>query len=83
MYKKFWNEEMETLSTTHQRKLEEMELKKQLEYVYSNSSFYQRKFSEAGISPKKITGTIWQQKKRRSLGCIAQQAALERPFILP
>ena len=54
MYKKFWNEEMETLSTTRQRKLEEMELEKQIEYVYAKSPFYQRKFSEAGISPKKI-----------------------------
>jgi len=54
MYKKFWNEEMETLSASRQQKLEETELKKQIEYVYANSPFYQRKFSEAGISPKKI-----------------------------
>jgi phenylacetate-CoA ligase len=54
MYKKFWNEETETLSASRQQKLEEMELKKQIEYVYGNSPFYQRKFMEAGVSSKKI-----------------------------
>lgn len=54
MYKKFWNEEMETLSSTRQRKLEEIELRKQIEYITNNSPFYQKKFSEAGISLSKI-----------------------------
>ena len=48
----FYNERMETLDQEKLRSLQENKLKKQLKYVWKNSPFYQKKFKEAGISPK-------------------------------
>lgn len=48
--KKYWNEEMETISEEKLRPLHEEKFKKQLAYTYENSQFYQRKFKEAGIT---------------------------------
>ncbi len=48
----FYNERMEALGQEELRSLQENKLKKQLKYVWKNSPFYQKKFKEAGISPK-------------------------------
>ncbi|MCP4723368.1 MAG: phenylacetate--CoA ligase [Desulfobacteraceae bacterium] len=50
--KKFWNPEMETISSDELAALETRALKKQLAYVYEKSPFYREKFDQAGIGPK-------------------------------
>ena len=49
MSKKYWNEEMETLSPERFHDVQEKALLKQLKYVYANSVFYQEKFKKAGV----------------------------------
>ncbi len=49
--KKFWNPEMETISSDELVALETRALKKQLEYVYEKSPFYREKFDLAGLGP--------------------------------
>ena len=41
--KKFWNEEMETLSPEGFRRVQEESLMKELDHVWENSLFYQEK----------------------------------------
>jgi phenylacetate-CoA ligase len=48
----YYNEEMETMSPEKLKSLQEKKLKKQLQYVWKNSSFYQKKFRQAGFSPR-------------------------------
>ena len=48
-YPEFWNEEMETLSPEKFHEVQEKALLKQLAYVWENSTFYQKKFGDAGI----------------------------------
>jgi phenylacetate-CoA ligase len=43
---------METMDPEKLRSLQERKLKKQLNYVWKNSPFYQKKFKASGISPK-------------------------------
>ncbi|MFP4037894.1 MAG: phenylacetate--CoA ligase family protein [Desulfobacteraceae bacterium] len=48
-YSEYWNEEMETLSPERFHDVQEKALLRQLKYVWENSAFYQKKFSEAGL----------------------------------
>ena len=48
-YQKYWNEEAECISPNALRSMEQEKLARQLEYVYSNTSFYRSKFDQAGI----------------------------------
>ena len=48
-YPEFWNEEMETLNPEKFHEVQEKALLKQLAYVWENSTFYQKKFGEAGV----------------------------------
>lgn len=48
----YYNEEMETMSQERLRSLQEKKLKKQLQYVWKNSPFYQNKFRQVGFSPR-------------------------------
>jgi len=50
----FHNKKIETLIPDELRSLQENKLRKQIEYVYKNSRFYQRKFKEAGLAPGDI-----------------------------
>jgi phenylacetate-CoA ligase len=50
----FWNEEMETLSPEKFHEVQEKALLKQLAYVWENSTFYQKKFAEAGVGLEDI-----------------------------
>lgn len=50
----YWNEEMETLSLERFHVVQEKALLKQLKYVWKNSVFYQKKFSEAGVTLRDI-----------------------------
>jgi phenylacetate-coenzyme A ligase PaaK-like adenylate-forming protein len=48
----YYNEEMETMSQERLRSFQEKKLKKQLQYVWKNSPFYQKKFRQVGFSPR-------------------------------
>jgi phenylacetate-CoA ligase len=48
----YYNEKMETIGPAELRSFQEKKLKKQLNYVWENSPFYQKKFKEADISAK-------------------------------
>ena len=56
MYRKVWDEEMEAISPSDQRAMERAKLARQLEYVYAQSPFHQRKFREANLTPGDIRG---------------------------
>ena len=51
---KFHNETIETMGSEELRSLQEEKLKKQIQYVYKKSKFYQRKFKEVGLVPEDI-----------------------------
>ena len=55
-YRKYWNEQMETLSFDEYHEIQSKALVKELEYVWQNSTFYQEKFKEAGIDLGDIKG---------------------------
>ncbi len=46
----YWNEAIENMRPAALRQVENEALRTQLEYVCSASSFYQTKFTQAGIS---------------------------------
>jgi len=54
MDRRIWDEKLETLSPRDQASMECERLGLQLEYVFSNSPFYQRKLAQAGLDPKQI-----------------------------
>lgn len=53
-YREHWNQEMETLSPEMYHRLQEEALLKQLDYVWSSSEFYQKKFRESGVERSHI-----------------------------
>jgi len=52
--RRFWNEEIETMSTVDRRRLEDRRLVDQVAYDYATSHYYHLKFEEAGIGPLDI-----------------------------
>ena len=48
-WKKYWNEEMETLSSEEYFKVQKRALLRELNYVWQKSRFYQEKFGREGI----------------------------------
>ena len=53
--KKYWNEEIETLSSDDMRALQWRRLKKQLHYNYTRSEYYrEEKFHKVGLKPEDI-----------------------------
>ena len=54
--RKYWNEEMETLSPPAFDKVQSEALTRQLAHVAENSLFYQEKYEEAGVSVKDVRG---------------------------
>ena len=55
-YSEYYNEEMETLSPDAFHNVQEKALLRQLKYVWENSEFYQKKFSDGGLELKDIKG---------------------------
>lgn len=53
-YGRFFRPEIETAAPEVIRRLQEEKLRRQLQYVYANSPFYQRKFAAAGLKPEDI-----------------------------
>lgn len=56
MERRFWNEPVETMSREELREVQWQRLRKQIRYVYYNSSFYREAFKEAGAHPDDIRG---------------------------
>ena len=54
--KKYWNQEVETMSPDKLFQLEGELLKKQLAYIYEKSPYYRRKMKEYNVSLKDIKG---------------------------
>jgi phenylacetate-CoA ligase len=50
----YWSREFETIEKSKLRSIETEALKKQLVYVYQNSSFYRRKFDAQAVTPEKF-----------------------------
>lgn len=50
----YWNPQVEKLSTEGLHQLHEEKLLTQLQYVWKNSIFYQKKFEEAGVGPNDV-----------------------------
>ena len=55
MERTMWNPAMEAISLPDQNKLEQQKLMAQIQYVFSNSTMYQEKYSRAGMAPKDIS----------------------------
>lgn len=51
---KYWNEKIETMPTQDIKKLQLLKLKLQVKHCYENSSFYRKRFDEAGLKPQDI-----------------------------
>lgn len=52
--KKYWNEEIETLSRPELEKLQLERLKEIVKFSYENAPYYKRSFDEAGVKPEDI-----------------------------
>ncbi|AEH61017.1 Phenylacetate--CoA ligase [Methanosalsum zhilinae DSM 4017] len=50
----YWNPQIERLPSVELRELQEEKLKKIVQYVYSHSSFYRKRFDQAGVKPEDI-----------------------------
>ncbi|MBI4444776.1 MAG: phenylacetate--CoA ligase family protein [Acidobacteria bacterium] len=48
-YPEYWNRTMETAATPDFTKAQEQAFLREMDYIFANSIFYQRKFNEAGI----------------------------------
>jgi phenylacetate-CoA ligase len=51
---KYWNEKVETVPVPELRKHQLRKLKEQVKHCYENSTFYHKKFSDAGLKPEDI-----------------------------
>jgi len=54
MERRFWNEAVETMSRDELRSLQWQRLKKEMRYIYYNSSFYRQTFKDIGAHPDDI-----------------------------
>ena len=52
--KKYWNEEIETLSRPELEKLQLERLKEMVKFSYENAPYYKRSFDESGVKPEDI-----------------------------
>jgi phenylacetate-CoA ligase len=53
--RRFWNEEMETLSLARLHKLQEERLQAAVDWAYNKTKFYRNLFDRAGVKPKDIS----------------------------
>lgn len=53
-YRKYWDEEIETMPRPKLQEIESKKLAQQLAYVHAKSPFYRRKFEQANIDPARI-----------------------------
>ncbi len=53
-YKKYWNEELETLPRAELEKRQLADLQEIVRFAYENAPYYKRSFDEAGVKPEDI-----------------------------
>jgi len=53
-YKKYWKEEIETISREELEKLQLSELQEEVAFAYQNAPYYKRSFDAAGVKPEDI-----------------------------
>jgi phenylacetate-CoA ligase len=51
---KYWNEKIETMPRAELEKLQLRKLKEQVKHCYEDSTFYRKKFKDAGLKPEDI-----------------------------
>ena len=51
-----WNESIECMSRAELRKIQDIRLKRMVDYVYHNTPFYRKKMQELDITPDDIQG---------------------------
>jgi phenylacetate-CoA ligase len=51
---RFWNEDIETLSSAEVRRLEDERLAEQIAYDYATSPYYRAKLDDAGVKPEQV-----------------------------
>ena len=54
MSKKYWNEEIETISREELEKYQLEKIKEQVKAAYDKSPYYRKSFDEAGVKPEDI-----------------------------
>jgi len=54
LFMPYWNHEIETMDPKDLRQMQSEKLVKLVEYVYSNSPFYKKRFDEFGVKPQDI-----------------------------
>jgi len=52
--RKYWDEELETMSLDNLRKLQEKRLQETVSRAYEKTRFYRQKFDDAGVKPQNI-----------------------------
>ncbi|WP_057775828.1 phenylacetate--CoA ligase family protein [Cytobacillus dafuensis] len=82
LYRNVFNQEIETMPTEKMRALQEEKFLKQVEYSYKNSTFYQRKFKEAGIELEDIRSLDDIKKIPMTTKQELRDALLQQPPIL-
>ena len=60
--RKYWNEEIETMTLDKLEKLQEERLRTVVTRAYERTAFYRKKFNEAGVKPEDVR-TIADLKK--------------------
>ena len=53
-YRKYWNEEIETMDREELEKVQLVRLKEMVKFAYENAPYYKRSFDEAGVKPEDI-----------------------------
>ena len=62
-YTQYWNPTIETMPKEELKQLQLKRLTSQVEYVYKNSQFYHKLYSQAGVTPEDIKTFEDYQKK--------------------
>ncbi|MBS7269427.1 MAG: hypothetical protein KIH10_11405 [Candidatus Freyarchaeota archaeon] len=62
-YKQYWNPNIETMPKEELKQLQLKRLISQVDYVYKNSQFYRKLYSQAGVTPEDIKSLEDYQKR--------------------
>jgi len=81
--KKYWDPEMETMPLDKLRKLQEERLQELVAWAYERTTFYRRKFDEAGIKPSDINTLDDMEKIPLTKDSEIRQAPMEEKLAVP
>ena len=65
-----WNENIECMDRETLKKIQDIRLKKMVDYVYHNTPFYRKKMQEMNITPDDINGIALDSKNTIFAGLI-------------